>query len=64
MIDTAQPSTTAEDPLTPPVLLESITVESPPSETDATLNTSSESDPEIRSDDDLESEQGTIEKDR
>jgi len=62
-MDTAQPSRPAEDPLTPPVLLESITVESPPSETNATLNTSSESEPEITSDDDLEAEQGNVESD-
>jgi len=62
-MDTAQPSTPAEDPLTPPVLLETITVESPPSETDATLNAGSESEPEIRSDDDLESEQDNFESD-
>ena len=48
MTDVAQPSTSAEDPLTPPVMLDSITVENPPSESNLDSD-SPESEPEIGS---------------
>ena len=51
----AQPSTSEEDLMTPPILLDSITVENPPSENNA-VSSASESDLEIESDDDMELE--------
>lgn len=51
----AQPSTSAEDALTPPVMLDSITVEYPPSESNVASD-SPESEPKIGSNEDEESE--------
>jgi hypothetical protein len=50
-----QPSASAEDPLTPPVMLDSIIVENPPSESNLDSD-SPESEPDIGSDEDDESE--------
>ena len=58
----AQPSTSAEDPLTPPVMLDSITVENPTSESNVASD-SPESEPEIGSDEDEESEPSDYEGD-
>jgi hypothetical protein len=55
MTDVAHASTSAEDPLTSPVMLDSIMMKNPNSECNVPLN-SPESEPEIESDEDAESE--------
>jgi hypothetical protein len=49
MTDIAQPSSSAEEPLTPPIILDSITIENSPSGNNLDPD-SSESEPEIESD--------------
>ena len=55
MTDVEPPSSSAEDPLTPPIILDSITVENSPSGNNLDRD-SSESEPEIGSDDDGDTE--------